>query len=370
MKKISVLIVDDSALMRNLVTKIINNDPGLTVIGTAMNGKIALQKLEELKPDVITLDLEMPELNGIGFLKELGRRKIDMPIIVLSSLAKKGARITMQALDLGACDFITKPSGAISLDINEISKQLCEKIYAYFSHHAKKQGLALLGKKEEERPIFDPKNTQKEEEWPHYNTTEIPIKKNITPKIVCIGASTGGPFAIKSFLSEIPGDFPIPIVIVQHMPKDFTAAFAESLNEICTLQVSEATEGMMVIPGKVIIAPGNLHMTIEDRNIARVIRLSSEVPRNGHRPSVDVLFESIAKIYGDSVIAILMTGMGDDGAKELGTLFRAGATTIGQNQLSCVVYGMPKIAAEHGYVQYLLPLEEIPAKVISLAISH
>ncbi len=357
MKKICVLIIDDSALMRNLVSKIISHEPGMIVAGTALNGIIGLKKLEELNPDVITLDLEMPELDGIAFLKELHQRKIDIPVIILSSLAHAGAKITMQALDLGACDFVTKPSGSISLDIKDISKELCTKIYAHYHYYQKKKG--QLGSKEEERPLLDPKNSNKSSAWPQY----ISPSKLYAPKVLCIGASTGGPFALKSFLSALPADFPLPILIIQHMPKEFTGPFAESLNSICALNVKEATDGDIIHPGKVYISPGDMHMTMEDKKMVRVVRLNQQAPCNGHRPSVDVLFASAAKVYDGNVMAILMTGMGEDGAREMGTLFSKGAITIAQDRDSCVVYGMPKSAIEHHYVQYVINLEEMPTRI-------
>ncbi len=360
MKKISVLIIDDSALMRNLVSKIISHESGMTVVGTALNGVIGLKKVEELQPDVITLDLEMPELDGIAFLRELHQRKIDTPVIILSSLAHAGAKITMQALSLGACDFVTKPSGSISLDIKDISKELCEKIYAHYHFYQKKKG--ALGSKEEERPLLDPKNPKKNSTWPKYT----PPSKLYTPKILCIGASTGGPFALKSFLSGLSQDFPLPILIIQHMPKEFTGPFAESLNSICSLDVQEATDGAIIHPGKVYIAPGDMHMTMEDKKMVRVVRLNQQEPRNGHRPSVDVLFASAAKAYDGNVMAILMTGMGEDGAREMGTLFSKGAITIAQDRDSCVVYGMPKSAIEHHYVQYVMNLEEMPSRITEI----
>lgn len=362
-KKISVLIIDDSALMRNLVSKIINNETGLTVAGTALNGRAGLNKVEELNPDFITLDLEMPELDGIAFLKELRKRKIDTPVIILSSLAYTGARITIQAMDLGACDFVTKPSGSISLDISAISKELCEKIFIHYAYYQKKKGLSLLASREEERPLLDPKNVQKKyAEWPRYTSQ----KNAQPPKVLCMGASTGGPFAIKSFLSQIPSDFPLPILIVQHMPKEFTGAFAESLNSICSLKVEEGTDGAIVHPGKVYIAPGNAHMILENKQMVRVIRLTEGPLRSGHRPSVDTLFASAAEIYEGAVLAILLTGMGEDGAREMGTLFHLGAITIAQDQYSSVVYGMPKIAIENGYAHHVLSLDEIPEKVNAL----
>lgn len=359
MKNISVLIVDDSALMRNLVSKIINHEPGLNVVDTALNGRVALTKIDKLKPDVITLDLEMPELDGISLLKELKKRQIDTPIIILSSLAYAGAKITMQALDLGASDFVTKPSGSISLDISAIGKQLCEKIFTYYAYYQKKKGLSLLASKEEDRPLLDPKNLQKHTDWPRYT----PQKNTCMPKVLCIGASTGGPFALKSFLSHIPGDFPLPILIVQHMPKEFTAAFAESLNSICSLKVEEASDGAIVQPGKVYVAPGNAHMVLDQNNMVRVLRLTEDPPCNGHRPSVDVLFASAIRVFDGDVMVILLTGMGEDGAREMGNLYHRGAITIAQDQASCVVYGMPKIAIEHGYVQHVFSLDEMPEKV-------
>lgn len=366
---VSVLIVDDSALMRNLIGRVIEGEEALSVAGKAMNGKFALQKLERLNPDVIILDLEMPEMNGIEFLKERKKRAIDVPVVILSSIAKKGAKITMEALSLGASDFIMKPSGPVSEDIKTIGRHLTDAVRAYGLNYQKKRGIVIT---ETPAPQTQARRRAVEADTaaalgekekaavkPIEPLAELPERKAAPIEIVAIGISTGGPNALREVFSQVEADMPVPIVVVQHMPAGFTEEFAKSLNKISPLEISEAKDGDVLKPGRVLIAPGNYHMEVEKKRLAPVVTLNSNPPVNGHRPSVDVLFSSIAKNFGGRSLAVIMTGMGKDGAREIGEIRKAGGITIAQDQGSCVVFGMPKVAYDNGFIQHLVPLKEI-----------
>jgi len=353
---ISVLIVDDSALMRNLVGKIIESTDDLVVAGKAMNGAFALKKLSRINPDVIILDLEMPEMDGIGFLKERKARGMDIPVVILSSKAKKGAKVTMEALSLGASDFILKPSGTGSEEIKEIAGQLIEIVRGY--------GLKYKNKKSLKVPHTIPETEVIPEQRRPAPPVEREERRPAPVEIIAIGISTGGPNALREVFSRIDGDLQVPIVIVQHMPPGFTGEFAKSLDRICALEVKEAEDGDVLKPGRVLIAPGDYHMEVEKRRLAGVVVLSSREPVNGHRPSVDVLFASVAKHYGNRTMAIIMTGMGKDGAEEIGMIRKMGGITIGQDAESCIVFGMPKVAIEKGHIQHVVSLKNM-AEVIS-----
>ncbi|MEW5814298.1 MAG: chemotaxis response regulator protein-glutamate methylesterase [Spirochaetota bacterium] len=376
---ISVLIVDDSVLMRNLISKIIEAQEGMTVAGTAMNGSFALHKIPKLKPDVIILDLEMPEMNGIEFLKERKLRGIDIPVVILSSVAKKGAQITMEALALGASDFLMKPSGPVSEDIASVGNLLVETVRAYgLLYKNKAPQKSVIGNEENAGRMRKQKIVQKsiisEEVIPSPSVAgpeliEKPVARKYTGplEIIAIGISTGGPNALREVFANLDKDLPIPILVVQHMPAGFTEEFARSLDKICPLEVSEAKEGDLVRPGRVLIAPGNYHLEVEKKSLATVVHLSSFEPVNGHRPSADVLFASVAKNYRNRAMAVIMTGMGKDGAKEIGTIHSQGGLTIGQDEQSCVVFGMPKVALENGYIQYVVPLNKMAETINRLA---
>ncbi len=370
-QEISVLIVDDSALMRNLVGRIVDSAAGLKTAGKAMNGVFALQKIEKLDPDVIVLDLEMPEMNGIQFLEERKKRGIDIPVIILSSLAQKGAKITMDALSLGASDFIMKPSGSVSEDIHAVSDSLITLLKGYGEKY---QRLKRSTKKAKSAPspaprvdIAAPPPRIKPKAPP---PKEAPRKKEAALECIAIGISTGGPNALRHVFSQLDKDLPLPILVVQHMPPGFTVEFAKSLDRICPLSVSEAKEGDLVKPGRVLIAPGNKHIEIEKRRLASMIHLSDAPPVNGHRPSADILFASVAKEYKEKAMAVIMTGMGRDGAKEIGTIHELGGITLAQDEASCVVYGMPKSAIEAGVIQHVVALDKMAETISELAKKH
>lgn len=374
---ISVMVCDDSALMRNLVGKMVENNDGLRLAGKAMNGKFLLQKLPRLKPDVIILDLEMPEMDGIEFLKERKRLGIEIPVIILSSIARRGAQITMEALSLGASDFITKPSGSESEDIHVVEKTLVEMVRAYGSQYRRSHGLNGVGTTE----VLNDRKPRTAERMGEKNVFMATVPENaaepaVSPvarkdagpvEILAIGISTGGPNALRKVFAEIDPDFPLPVVVVQHMPAGFTTEFAKSLDRICPLEVKEAEEGDLLKTGRILICPGNYHIEVEKRRLAGVVRLNQKDTVNGHRPSADVLFASVAEQYGGRSIALIMTGMGRDGAREIGSIHRKGGITIGQDAASSIVYGMPRVAAEMGHVQHIVALEDIAETLNRLA---
>ena len=313
---LSVLIVDDSALMRNLVSKIFEDVPDIKVAGTAINGIFALQKINQLKPDAIILDLEMPEMNGIEFLQERKKMGITIPVIILSSQARKGAKITIEALELGASDFVLKPSGSVSHDIYKTKDTLVELVRFFGNKYRKTRGFT----------------SEKTEFLKQKQETPKPAKQSKID-IIAIGISTGGPNALRHVLPHLSPQLPVPVLIVQHMPPGFTREFAENLNKICPLKVKEAEEGDPVVKGTIFIAPGNYHMEVTDATGINRIHISDAPPVNGHRPSVDVLFISVAKIYASHTLAIIMTGMGKDGAREIGRIYNMGGVTLAQDKV-------------------------------------
>jgi two-component system, chemotaxis family, protein-glutamate methylesterase/glutaminase len=338
-KKIRVLVVDDSALMRKLISNLLGKDPELEVIATAIDGCFALTKVEQLKPDVVTLDVDMPRMDGLTALAEMVS-KHRVPVIMLSSLTTRGAALTMQALEKGAVDFVCKPTGTARLP--EMADELVSKIKAA----ARTNVLALS------RAV----------------QTGIPVKKKLRTafrqvggheRVVAIGASSGGPHALRHLLPRISSDLDAGIVIVQHMPESFTSMLARWLNEICELEVKEAESGDLALPGKALIAPGSLHMKVRKTPAGCEVLLEGGALVNGHKPSVDVLFRSVAEQYGPLATGIIMTGMGSDGAQGLGQIKDAGGHTIAQDKESCAVYGMPRIAVERGYANTIVPLTEM-----------
>ncbi|MBP5403349.1 MAG: chemotaxis response regulator protein-glutamate methylesterase [Treponema sp.] len=400
---ISVLVCDDSALMRNLISRIIENTHGLSVCAKAMNGEIALQRVEEFKPDVIVLDIEMPVMSGIDFLKERKKRRWDVPVIILSSIATEGATVTMEALELGASDFLTKPNGSVTADLSSVADRLVELISSYGFSYAAIHGkdvyepdffIRQIKLREAERFVLEQKKekieslqeqnvekitdkivpVQKAFEWnPPEKKEPMIIKPLRDPgriQIIAIGISTGGPNALREVFKLIDPHLKQPVLVVQHMPAGFTREFAMSLDRICPLKVHEAEDGQKVEGGNVYIAPGNYHIKIERKLDGNVIRLSQDPQRNGHRPSADVLFESVAEVYKNNALGVIMTGMGRDGAAELAEMRTQGAWTIGQDEKTSIVYGMPKVAYELGAVQRQVPLSSMADEISALAREH
>jgi len=343
--RVRVLVVDDSALMRKLIPMILERDPDIEVVGTAMDGAFALRKIAELQPDVVTLDLEMPRMDGIETLRMI-MRGAPIPVIVVSTHSKEGAYSTFKALALGAIDFVAKPRDAAAGHLDPIAYELTEKIKV-----AKRaSGAKKILKLDTEPPK------------PAKRKSSVVIAPN---RIVAIGISTGGPNALQYLLSQVPADLPVSFVVVQHMPEGFTDMFARRLDECCNLEVQEAKSGDLLIAGRVLICPGNRHMMVRRMPRGEMVVLSDTPPINGHRPSVDVLFHSVAQEFGLTAVGVLMTGMGEDGAEGLGAIKAAGGMTIAQSEDTCVVSGMPRAAILKGYAQKILPLEQLGTFLIS-----
>jgi two-component system chemotaxis response regulator CheB len=364
---IGVLVVDDSALMRNLITRIVDAEPDLAVVGTAMNGDFALKKLSKLQPDCIVLDIEMPVMNGIEFLKARRDQGIDIPVVILSSVATKGARVTMEALSLGAVDFITKPSGSVSHDIHVVGEQLTALIRGFGGKYRDARGITPPTPPPDHAIRLPARTERAPRATKEQPPTRTPERSPGPVEVIAIGISTGGPNALRRVFAEIDSDIGVPVLVVQHMPAGFTTEFALSLDRVSPLEIKEASDGDILVPNRVLIAPGNRHMAVEKKKLASVVRLSDGDPVNGHRPSADVLFRSVAEAYGHNALAVIMTGMGRDGAREIGLVYEAGGVTIAQDEASSVVYGMPRIAVEYGYVSRQASLEEIPQLLSSYA---
>ena len=338
LNKTRVLVVDDSALMRKLIPQMLHADDSIEVVGTAMDGTFCLKKIEELKPHVVTLDLEMPGMNGIDTLKEIMRRQ-PLPVIVFSSHSTEGASVTLKALGLGAFDFVTKPKDATA-HMTETARELIAKVKAAADSKIKPRMLPGVPPRPEKREI---------------------AAAGIPSKVVAIGISTGGPQAMEYMLSQLPADFPGTILVVQHMPEGFTEMFAKRLNETSPLRVKQAQSGDLLQPGRVLVCPGSRHLKVKRLPLGDIAVLSDDPRVNGHRPSADVLLRSVAEEFRDRAIGILMTGMGDDGAEGLGAVKKAGGMTIAQSEESCVVYGMPKAAIERGYAIRVVALDVMSA---------
>lgn len=345
MNKIRVLVVDDSALMRKLIPQMLETDDAIEVVGTAMDGNFCLKKIEELHPSVVTLDLQMPGMNGLDTLKEIMRHH-PVPVIVVSSYSTEGASITLRALGLGAFDFVPKPNDA-TVQMAETAQQLIAKIKA-----AAGGKIVRPGRLPEKLDTSDKASASRSSPAP--------------TRTVAIGISTGGPQALEFLLPQLPPDFPGTILVAQHMPENFTAMFAHRLDELCSLRVKEAQSGDMLQAGRVLICPGNHHMKVRRLAVGDVVLLNTDERVNGHRPSVDVLFRSVAEQLGPLAVAVLMTGMGDDGAEGLGAVKQAGGVTLAQSEESCVVYGMPKVAIERGYASRIVTLDGLPATLQAL----
>jgi len=340
---VRVLVVDDSALMRKLIPQIIERDSSIHVVGTAMDGEFALKKIEELRPHVITLDLEMPRMDGMETLRNIMRQS-RLPVIVVSAHTTLGASATFKALALGAFDFVAKPQDALSSQMDAIATELINKI--------KVASKTRMPKSQPEIPVGRrPKKTT--------------IKRQPSRKVIAIGISTGGPNALQYVLSQLPADFPAAIVVVQHMPEGFTELFARRLDECCAIDVKEANSGDLLLAGRALICPGNRHMKVKRMPLGDIVVLSDEEKVSGHRPSVDVLYRSVAQEFGRDSIGLIMTGMGEDGAEALGEIKNTGGMTIAQDEESCVVYGMPRAAIDRGNVVRVVPLDALANTLVA-----
>lgn len=336
MRNINVLVIDDSAVTRQVLTKIISADPELQVVDTALDAFIAVRKIEKFKPDVITLDLELPRMDGLTFLREL-MSKSPIPVVVISSAGERGSRKAIEALEAGAVEVISKPDVSSPEKLLAVSQSIHEAIRAAFHAEVRKRTRDIRRSN---------------------LVVQKSLVKNASTRLIAIGASTGGTEAIKDVLSDLPSGCP-GIVIVQHMPELFTKSFAERLNTLSSMNVKEAEDRDEVVDGRALIAPGNKHMTIVNRHGKYVVKLNSEDKVNRHRPSVDVLFRSVAQVAGLNAMGILLTGMGEDGAAGLLEIKRSGGHTVAQDRASSVVFGMPRRAIEIGAASEILPLSQI-----------
>jgi two-component system chemotaxis response regulator CheB len=344
MKKIRVLMVDDSALMRRLLTRLLSRDPEIEVVEAAADPYFAREKIKTLRPDVLTLDVEMPRMDGLTFLEKLMRGH-PMPVVMVSALTESGCETTLRALELGAVDFVTKPRLEVAERMGEVAEEIIGKVKA-----AARARLSA-------REIAPP---------PRILSAALPRSSE---RVIAVGASTGGTEALKILLTALPADAP-GMVIVQHMPELFTRAFAERLDGLCAIRVKEAANGDRVLPGHALVAPGNHHMTLTRSGANYHVQINGGPPVNHHRPSVDVLFESCARWAGANAVGLIMTGMGADGARGLLQMRRAGARTLAQDEESSVVFGMPKAAIDAGAVEEVAALPQLPAALVALLEAH
>lgn len=353
MPPIRILIVDDSVLVRRMVSQVLSEDTALEVVGVAANGHIALAKIPQVNPNLIILDIEMPEMDGLETLTAIRKDYSNLPVIMFSSLTERGAAITIDALSLGATDYVTKPvnKGSKEAALQDIRQQLIPKIKAICYQEVSK--LSTL-----------PNRIKKTPKSPQLSG-KIPPKV----KIIAIGVSTGGPNALTTLLSAFPANFPVPIVLVQHMPPVFTARLAKRLDKNCQVRVSEGVSGASIKPGQVWIAPGDFHMVLEREGTRVKIRTNQDHPENFCRPAVDVLFRSVAKIYGAGTLGVIMTGMGQDGLHGCGCIREAGGKIFVQDQATSVVWGMPGMVANAGLADLVLPLNQLQKEII-LTVIH
>jgi len=364
-KKIRILVVDDTIVYRKAISDVLNELPGVEVVGVAHNGKIAMSKIATLKPDLLTLDIEMPVMNGIEVLAELKEKYPEVGAIMLSTLTNDGSLMTMKALELGAFDFILKPQSSSQEEGKKIIKQAIAPMIRAFSR-SKNTSVGF----DKRSGRLEGKGFQKKRFPSSITQTNRTAGSGVGRQkshsvIVAIGISTGGPNALAQMLPQLPGDLGVPIIIVQHMPPIFTQYLASSLNAKCALTVKEAQEGEPIKKNTVYIAPGGKQMKLraEANGINRLIRITNDPPENSCRPSADYLFRSVADFYIGRTTAVIMTGMGSDGTKGLGTLKSKGAFIIAQDEESCVVFGMPKNPIETGLADIVVPLDKIAGEI-------
>ena len=341
-----VLVADDSAFMRTALTRMIESEPGLKVVGTAQSGEEALEKIVTLRPDVLTLDVEMPGLNGLQTLRRI-MQEHPLPVIMVSSLTQKGAETTLEALAIGAFDYVPKQQSYVTLDIVKIRDDLVSKI---------KAAVESARRKPAAKAAAAPATNQSKA---NRNTLAAP------PAVIALGTSTGGPKALQEILPLLPEDLPVGVLIVQHMPRGFTAPFARRLDNLCHISVREAADSETIEPGVVYIAPAGQHMTVARRTAQKVSIHLSQLPEPTlHRPSVDVMMLSVAEVFRASCMGVIMTGMGADGVHGMKAIADAGGFTLGQDEASCIVYGMPRSCAEAGVLQRVVPLTQIPEQIM------
>ncbi len=341
MAKTTVVVVDDSALVRSLLTEIINREPDMTCIGAASDPIVAREMIRNLNPDVITLDVEMPRMDGIDFLAKLMRLR-PMPVVMVSTLTERGAEVTMKALELGAVDFVSKPKIGVADGMRQLANDITDKIRTASKAQVRKLVTAPAAQPGAPRPV----------------APIASLGRLSTEKIVFIGASTGGTEATKEVLLGLPPDAPA-VVITQHMPPGFTKSYAARLDGLCRIRVKEASDGERILPGHAYIAPGGLHLSVERSGANYIARVQDGEPVNRHKPSVEVLFKSAARVVGPNALGIMLTGMGADGAKAMREMRDAGSYNWCQDEASCVVFGMPREAIAAGAAHEVLPLTQI-----------
>lgn len=353
MTKIRVVVVDDSALVRSLLTEIINRQSDMQCVGAAADPLVAREMIRELNPDVITLDVEMPRMDGLEFLSRLMRLR-PMPVVMVSTLTEQGADITLRALEMGAVDYVAKPRIGITSGLNELAHDIVDKIRIAASAHVKRLPAATA--------VPAPAATGGSA---HAEPPRAPLPRlATTEKIICIGASTGGTEAIREVLVPMPADAPA-IVITQHMPPGFTTSFAARLNSLCRISVAEARHGERILPGHAYIAPGGKQFRIDRSGSNYVAVVEDTDPVNRHKPSVEVLFKSAARVLGPNAIGIMLTGMGADGALAMREMKDAGSYNYVQDEASCVVFGMPRMAIQSGAAHEVLPLKQITTALLA-----
>ncbi len=360
--KIKVMIVDDSALVRQVVSQALAKDPGMEVIATASDPLFALDKMKAAWPDVLIIDIEMPRMDGITFLRKIMTER-PTPTIVCSSLAEKGTQATFDALAAGAITIITKPKAGLKAFLEDVSNDIVQAVRT--AARANLRAVSRISTATPPADMLRPKLSA-DVMLSQGGTSAM---ANTTDKIIAIGTSTGGTQALESVLTQLPATT-LGIVIVQHMPEKFTAMFAQRLNSLCALEVREAQNGDRVIPGRALIAPGGRHMMLKRNGAQYVVEVVDGPVVNRHKPSVDVLFRSVAKFAGANALGVIMTGMGDDGARGLKEMHDAGAKTIAQDEASCVVFGMPKEAIKLGGADQVMSLEQIPKAMIQYSRTH
>jgi two-component system, chemotaxis family, protein-glutamate methylesterase/glutaminase len=343
-ERVRVLVVDDSALMRKMIPQILSRDPQIEVVGTAMDGAFGLKKIAELRPHVVTLDLDMPRMDGVEMLRAI-TGKHHVPVIIVTSQTEESTRSALKALALGAFDFVAKPVDAASGRIEAIADELALKIKVAATTGAPKLILTVTSEKRK--------------------GTRAIAERPFPSRVAALGVSTGGPAALQYLFAQLPEDFPGCLLVVQHMPENFTNMFAKRLDESCAIEVKEARSGDLLLAGRALICPGNHHMKVKHMPHGDVVVLDDMPPVNGHRPSVDVLFRSMAREFGKSALAVIMTGMGEDGVAGLGEIQAAGGITLAQSSDSCVVDSMPRSAVERGFADKVVSLSSLAGVLLA-----
>ncbi|MDF1800267.1 MAG: chemotaxis response regulator protein-glutamate methylesterase [Planctomycetota bacterium] len=351
MQPIKVLVVDDSVVIRRLLTAVLDADPRIEVVGYSTNGKLALRKIEQLEPEVVTLDVMMPVMDGIECMREIRKRWKDLPVIMFSSLTEEGAAVTLEALEAGANDFVTKPwhTDGYAASVNQVSDALIQRIVAFHRpRDAKVQSRSTAPQGAVRAALPTPTR---------------PRVGNRAVTAIVIGASTGGPNALNELFSVLPADLGVPILITQHMPPMFTTMLAERLDKLSDLHVREASDGDLVLPGQALLAPGDFHMRFKRAGTSILVALEQDEPVHSCRPAVDPMFASAREVWGPGLLAVVLTGMGQDGAKEAARIVEAGGQVLAQDEASSVIWGMPGAVALAGTADAVLPLDELASEI-------